>query len=119
MKSCHLHNVDGTRIDYDKKNKSVRERQVSYDFTHTWNLRNKTDERKGIGNKIKTERETNHKKLLNTENKLRVAGGEVWGVWAKWVMGIKGGTCDEHWVLYLSDESLNSIPEIVITLSVN
>ena len=31
--------------------------------------------------------------------------------WAKWVMGIKEGTCDEHWVLYVSDESLNSIPE--------
>ena len=33
-------------------------------------------------------------------------------VWAKWVKGIKEGTCkDEHWVLYASDESLNSIPE--------
>jgi len=27
------------------------------------------------------------------------------------VMGIKEGTCDEHWVLYVSDESLNSTPE--------
>ena len=26
-------------------------------------------------------------------------------------MGIKEGTCDEHWILYVSDESLNSIPE--------
>ena len=25
-------------------------------------------------------------------------------------MGIKEGTCDEHWVLYVSDESLNSTP---------
>ena len=32
-------------------------------------------------NKIKTQREANHKRLLNTENKLRVAGREVgWGV---------------------------------------
>ena len=31
----------------------------------------------GKENKIKTERETNHKRHLNTENKLRVAGGEV------------------------------------------
>ena len=34
---------------------------------------------KGRKNKIKTEREASHKKLLNTENKLRVAGGEVGG----------------------------------------
>ena len=34
---------------------------------------------------------------------------ECSGGWAKWVMGIKEGTCwDEHWVLYVSDESLNS-----------
>ena len=33
----------------------------------------------GEKNKIKTEREANHKRLLNTENKLRVAGGEVGG----------------------------------------
>ena len=34
------------------------------------------------------------------------------GEWAKWVMGTKEGTCcDEHWMLYVSDESLNSTPE--------
>ena len=26
-------------------------------------------------------------------------------------MGIKEGTCDEHWVLYVNDKSLNSTPE--------
>ena len=32
------------------------------------------------------------------------------------VREIKEDTCwDEHWVLYVSDESLNSIPEIIIT----
>ena len=42
------------------------------------------------------------------------------GGWAKCVMGIKEGTCwDEHWVLYVSDESLNSTPETIITLYVN
>ena len=41
------------------------------------------------------------------------------GEWVKWVMGIKEGTCwDEHYVLYVSDESLNSIPKITITLYV-
>ena len=47
---------------------------------------------------------------------------EVGGGWAKWVMGIKEGTCwDEHWVsshesLVSSDESLNSTPETNIIL---
>ena len=38
---------------------------------------------------IKTEREANHKRLLNTENKLKVAGGEVGGGWAKWVRALR------------------------------
>ena len=32
--------------------------------------------------------------------------------WVKWVMGIKEGTFgDEHWVSYVSDESLGSTSE--------
>ena len=38
------------------------------------------------------------------------------GGWVKQVMGIKEGTCDEPKVIYVSDESLNSIPETNITL---
>ena len=34
-------------------------------------------------------------------------------------MGIKEGTCDEHWVLYVNDESLNSTTETNIALNVN
>ena len=35
-------------------------------------------------------------------------------------MGIKEGTCwDEHWVLYVSDESLGYIPEAKTTMYVN
>ena len=35
-------------------------------------------------------------------------------------LSIKEGTCgDEHWVLYVSDESLNSAHEANITLYVN
>jgi len=34
-------------------------------------------------------------------------------------MGIKEGTCYEHWVLYVKDESLNSTPETNIELYVN
>ena len=39
--------VDGARMYYAKQNKSIRERQIPYDFTHLWNLRNKTDEHMG------------------------------------------------------------------------
>ena len=39
---------------------------------------------------------------------------------AKWMMDTEEGTyCVEHWVLYVSDESLNSIPETNIILYVN
>ena len=49
---------------------------------------------------IQTGREANHKRLLNSENKLKVNGG---GGERKWVMGIEEGSCwDEHWVLYVS-----------------
>ena len=40
---------------------------------------------------MKSERETNHKRLLSLRNKLRVAGGVVGG-WGNWVMGIKEGS---------------------------
>ena len=33
--------------------------------------------------------------------------------------GMKEGTCDEHWVLYVNDELLNSTPETNITLYVH
>ena len=40
--------------------------------------------------------------------------------WGKRVMGIKEGTCwDEHWLLYVRDGSLGSIPEAKTTLYVN
>ena len=38
---------------------------------------------------------------------------------AKWVMGIKEGTCDKHRVLSVSDESLISTPETNTTLYIN
>jgi len=63
--------------------------------------------------------EANHNRLLTIENKLSVAGGRWAGGWARWVMGIKEGTCDEHLVLYVSDESLHSTPETNFTTDVN
>ena len=41
------------------------------------------------------------------------------GRWAKWVMIKESNYCDEHWVLNISDESLNSTLETNITLYVN
>ena len=39
-----VHNMDGPRGYYAKWNKSDRERQILYDFTYMWNLKNKTNE---------------------------------------------------------------------------
>ena len=76
----------GTTENYAKQNKSVGERQIPYDFTNIWNLRNKTDEHRGIkkkrGQTIKDFFFFLHKRLLTEENKLRVVGGEVSGGWA-------------------------------------
>ena len=44
-------NVDGSTVYYAKWNKSVREKQIPYDLTHMWNLRHKTDEHRGRGEK--------------------------------------------------------------------
>ena len=43
-------------------------------------------------------REKPESRLLTMENKLRVVRGEVGRGWVKSVIGIKDGTCDEHWV---------------------
>ena len=56
-------------------------------------------------------------RLLNIDNKVKVAGGVVGGGWGKWARGIKGDTCwDEHWVLYVGAESLDSTPEVIFAL---
>ena len=48
---------------------------------------------------------------------LKGRGVEGWG---NWVMGVKEGTrCNEHWVLYKTDESLTSTSETNYTLNVN
>ena len=41
--------------------------------------------------------------------------------WARgWVkQGIKEGSCDEQWVLYVNEESLNSTPETSVAFYVN
>ena len=112
--------MDGAREYNARWNKPVRERQIPYNFIYTWNLRNKTEEHKGREGKIKDKMEANHKRLLTIGNKLRVAGGNVRGGWGNWVMGIKESAwCNEHWVLYATDESLNSTCETNNTLCVS
>ena len=71
--------MDRTRGYHAKLNKPVRERQI-YIFTHLWNLRNLTEAHEGRERKkkkcYKPRGQPNHKRLLNSENKLRVGGGE-------------------------------------------
>ena len=71
-------NVDRTGGYYAELNKPIRERQLSYCFTHMQNTRivqrTITEEGKTEREKIR-ERKKNHKRLLTLENKLRVAEG--------------------------------------------
>ena len=79
-----------------------------------WNLRNLTKDHRGREGKISyKQREANHKRLLNTENKLRVDGGGGLREQGKWIMSIEE---DEHWVLYVRDESQESTPEAKTTV---
>ena len=55
--------MDGARDYNAKQNKPVRGRQMPYDFTHMWNLGNKTNEQR----KRKRERETNQARDLTIE----------------------------------------------------
>ena len=50
----------------------------------------------------------NHERVWTVGNKLRASEGRWVGDCDSPVMGIKEGTCcDEHWVLYVTNESLN------------
>ena len=60
--------MDGAREYYAKQNKSVRERQIPYDFTHMCNLIHKTNEQR----EQKREGGQPRKRLLTRENKLMV-----------------------------------------------
>ena len=55
--------MDGSRGHDAKWNKSDRERQIPYDFTYAWNLKNKINKQ-------------NRNRLIDAENKLRVAWWE-------------------------------------------
>ena len=65
--------MDGTRLYYAKRNKSIRERQTPYDFIHVEFKK----QNRGIYGGGGEERETNHKRLLMIENKPWVDEGGV------------------------------------------
>ena len=48
--------MDGTRGYDAKRNKSIRERQVSYDLTDMRNLRNRTEDHRGREGKMKQDK---------------------------------------------------------------
>ena len=63
------------------RNAKYGERQLSYGFTHMWNIRNSERDHKGSGGKLngeKLERKTNHERL-DSGKQQRVAEGEVGG----------------------------------------
>ena len=64
--------------------------QLEKDNYHVWNIRNSEWDYKGKEGKLsgeKSERKTNHERLLTLGNKQREVGG-----WGNWVMGIQDGT---------------------------
>ena len=48
--------MDGAKGYFVKPNKSIRERQLSYDLTDMWNLRNKTEDHREREEKIKQDK---------------------------------------------------------------
>lgn len=73
MKLATCNDVDGTRDYNGKQNRSIRERQISYDFTHLQDLRNKRNKQRGKERK----RGKPRNRLLTLENTLMVTRGEV------------------------------------------
>ena len=77
MKFCRLQQRGRTGGRYAEWNKSVREGQTPYVFTHMWILRNLAEDHGGrVKNSYKQRgREANPQRRLNAENTLRVEEG--------------------------------------------
>ena len=69
--------MDGTKEYYAKGNKSVSERQISYHFTHKWNLRNKTNEQRG--KKRKRSKPRNSPNYREKPDGCQREGCRLWG----------------------------------------
>ena len=102
---------------YAEQNKLIRERQLSYGFTRLWNIRNSTEDQRGREGKLSgksSKREKTPWETLNCRKQTESSWGEVGRGCVKW-MGIKEGTwCDENWVLYATDELLNSRLKVIM-----
>ena len=100
-----------------KRNKSVRQKQIPYDFTHMGNLRNKTNEQRK-----KRERDKPRNRLLTLENKLMVTRGEIgWGESQTGNGDYKAYLPDDHHpgVMHEIVKSQYCTPETSITLYIN
>ena len=80
-------NMDGSGDYHTKWSKSDRERQISYDITHMWNLKK---------NWYKWTYLQNRNRPTDLENELMVTRGEGWGRGIDWEFGI-----DMYTLLYL------------------
>ena len=72
-------NMDSPWMYYARWNKSDRERQIPYDFTYMWNLKNTT----------------NKTKLIDTENRMMVGRG-----WKGRGVGVMGEDQEVHTCSY-------------------
>ena len=68
---------------------------------------------------MREKRERQTKKQTLNYRELMATRRRCLGDWAKQMMGIKEGTCEEYWVIYGKVESLYCKPETNITLYIN
>lgn len=78
-------------------------------------LRNKTNKQRGWGR----DKSRNRPLTIEREHTMVTRAWGVGGGWGNQVMGITERTCDEHWGMYGSVESLQYTPETNTTLSIN
>ena len=60
-----------------KQNESVRERQILYDLTHMWNLRNKTNEKEKEWERQTKKQILNYRELMATRGEVDGRMGEI------------------------------------------
>ena len=71
--------MNGVREYNTKLNKSFGERQIQYDFTPMWNLRNQTNEQRKKNKDRERERDKPRNRLLTIENKVMITREGVGG----------------------------------------
>ena len=95
-------NMDDTGGDNAKWNKSSRERQLSYGFTHLWNIRNSRKIGRRRKGRMRGVNRSGNEPWETMDSGKQTEGFRGRGVkdWDRLVMGIKESTyCMVHWVL--------------------